>query len=246
MNIILCEDDEKQRIDILKNMDFIIKENHLEMSVYMSTDNPYDVLKIADESSEVKIYILDIDLNSDINGIELADRIRNRDQQSFIIFITSHSELAYLTFKYKVEAFGYIVKDSREELFSELNESLIRIQKRLDYGDESKKFFIIRDGRSVTKIEFKDILFFETTITKNKLKVNCINRCKEFYSKLKDVEECLDERFVKCHKSFIVNTDNIELVNKKEKLIYMNNGQTCYLSKTYTKDLLEKLKYEKL
>lgn len=245
MNIILCEDDEKQRIDILRNMDYIIKENHLEMSVYMSTDNPYDVLKIADESSEVKIYILDIDLNSDINGIELADKIRSRDLQSFIIFITSHSELAYLTFKYKVEAFDYIVKDTRGTLFKELNEALIKIQRKSSNVEENKKSFVIRGGRSITKIEFNDILFFETTTVKNKLKVNCINRCKEFYSKLKEVEECLDERFVKCHKSFIVNTDNIELVNKKEKLIYMKNGQTCYLSKTYTKDLLEKLEYNK-
>ncbi|GKU26071.1 LytR/AlgR family response regulator transcription factor [Clostridium folliculivorans] len=246
MNIILCEDDEKQRIDILRDIDCIIKENHLEMNVYMSTDNPYDVLKVADESLEVKLYVLDVDLNSDINGIELADKIRNKDPQSFLIFITSHSELAYLTFKYKVEAFDYIIKDSRENQFKELSEALIKIQKESLNGDENKKFFIIRDGRSVTKIEFKDILFFETTTIKNKLKVNCINRCKEFYSKLKDVEECLDERFIKCHKSFIVNIDNIELVNKREKLIYMKDGQTCYLSKTYTKELLEKLKYEKL
>ncbi|GFP78028.1 LytR/AlgR family response regulator transcription factor [Clostridium fungisolvens] len=245
MNIILCEDDEKQRIDILRNIDYIIKENNLEMSVYMSTDSPYDVLKIADESSEVKLYILDVELNSDIDGIELADKIRNKDPLSFLIFITSHSELAYLTFKYKVEAFDYIVKDSRGNLFKELNDALIKIQRRSSNGDENKKFFIIRDGRSITKIELEDILFFETTTIKNKLKVNCINRCKEFYSKLKDVEECLDERFIKCHKSFIVNTDNIELINKKEKLIYMKNGQTCYLSKTYTKELLEKLKYDK-
>ncbi|MBK1811692.1 response regulator transcription factor [Clostridium sp. YIM B02505] len=245
MNIILCEDDEKQRIDILRNIDYIIKENDLDMRVYMSTDNPYDVLKIVDESSEVKLYILDVDLNSDINGIELADKIRNKDLQSYLIFITSHSELAYLTFKYKVEAFDYIIKDSRDSLFKELNDALIKIEKRSNNGEEDKKFFIIKDGRSITKIEFKDILFFETTIIKNKLKVNCINRCKEFYSKLKDVEECLDERFIKCHKSFVVNIDNIELVNKKEKLIYMKNGQTCYLSKTYTKELLEKLKFDK-
>ncbi|GFZ34107.1 DNA-binding response regulator [Clostridium zeae] len=242
MNIILCEDDEKQRIDILRNIDYIIKENNLEMNIYMSTDSPHDVLKIADESSEVKLYILDVNLNSNINGIELADKIRNKDSQSYLIFITSHSELAYLTFKYKVEAFDYLVKDSRDNLFKDLKDALIKIQKRSLGGDENKKFFIIRDGKSITKIEFKDILFFETTAIKNKLKVNCINRCKEFYSKLKDVEECLDESFIKCHKSFIVNTDNIDLVNKKEKLIYMKNGQTCYLSKTYVKDLLEKIK----
>jgi two-component system response regulator AgrA len=242
MNIIVCEDSEKQRIDIVKHIDNIIRENYLNMKVYLSTENPYDVIKSIKDTPELSVYILDVDLKCNINGIELADKIRDKDPYSFIIFITSHSEMTHLTFKYKVEAFDYIIKNSREELHRGISDALLKINMRLGNSSLSDSFFTIEDGRSITKIDFRDILFFETTSIKSKIKVNCFNRSKEFYSKLKDIEQSLDERFIKCHKSFIVNIDNIQSINKKEKLIYMRNGQTCCLSKSYTKALLDKLK----
>ena len=75
MNIIVCEDSEKQRIDIVKHIDNMIKENYLNMKVYLSTENPYDVIKSVEDTPELSIYILDVDLKCNINGIELADKI---------------------------------------------------------------------------------------------------------------------------------------------------------------------------
>lgn len=46
-----------------------------------------------------------------MNGFELAQEIRKFDPRGFIIFITTHAELSYMTFTYKVEALDYIIKD---------------------------------------------------------------------------------------------------------------------------------------
>lgn len=53
---------------------------------------------------------LDIQLEADINGIKLASEIRKHDPVGNIIFVTSHSELTYLTFVYKVAAMDFILK----------------------------------------------------------------------------------------------------------------------------------------
>ena len=50
------------------------------------------------------IYFLDVDLKSDINGIKLGSKIREKDTRGFIIFTTTHLEMSYFAFKYKVEA----------------------------------------------------------------------------------------------------------------------------------------------
>ena len=53
----------------------------------------------------------DIQLEADINGIKLGSEIRKYDPIGNIIFVTSHSELTYLTFVYKVSAMDFIFKD---------------------------------------------------------------------------------------------------------------------------------------
>ena len=50
-------------------------------------------------------------IRSDINGIKLGSEIRKYDPIGNIIFVTSHSELTYLTFVYKVSAMDFIFKD---------------------------------------------------------------------------------------------------------------------------------------
>ena len=42
------------------------------------------------------IYFLDIDLNSDMNGMKLAQQIRLFAPRGFIVFITAHSGLSAL------------------------------------------------------------------------------------------------------------------------------------------------------
>ena len=55
-------------------------------------------------------------IRSDINGIKLGSEIRKYDPIGNIIFVTSHSELTYLTFVYKVSAMDFIFKDDPNQL----------------------------------------------------------------------------------------------------------------------------------
>ena len=49
-----------------------------------------------------------------MNGVALAQRIRQIQPCCFIVFITSHSEMSLRTFQYKAEALDFIVKDIAE------------------------------------------------------------------------------------------------------------------------------------
>jgi len=46
------------------------------------------------------------------------------------------------------------------------------------------------------------------------------------------MQEQLDTRFIRCHKSFIVNKDKIVAINKKEKTATMTNNTTCPISRS--------------
>ena len=48
----------------------------------------------------------------------------------------------------------------------------------------------------------------------------------------------MDQSFYRCHQSFVINLNNIGEVKKTERVVIMNNGETCYISTRYLKKLL--------
>ena len=54
---------------------------------------------------------------------------------------------------------------------------------------------------------------------------------------MKEVKNSLDERFIRCHTSFIVNKDKIKEIDKKNRIAYMINGEECLISTRGIKNL---------
>lgn len=62
----------------------------------------------------------------------------------------------------------------------------------------------------------------------------------EFYGKLNDVFATLaDDRFVRCHQSYIVNMEKVRLLDKANRLFVMLSGRTIEISKSHYKDVVE-------
>ena len=108
LNIFVCEDDTVQRKSIVQIIKNTVLIEELDMQLILDTPNPYELLETVKTSQNTGIYFLDIDLKCDMNGMKLAQQIRLYDPRCFIIFVTSHSELSYMTFQYRVEAMDFV------------------------------------------------------------------------------------------------------------------------------------------
>ncbi|WPC43940.1 LytTR family DNA-binding domain-containing protein [Clostridium sp. JS66] len=232
IKIYICEDIEEHRNRIRRIVKDIILEEELDMTIEIASPNPMEVLNKAKENDkDISLYFLDVGLNSDINGITLASKIREFDEKGFIVFVTTHGEMSYLTFTYKVEAMDYIIKDDYSNMAERIKQCILETKKRYLKSDEDDgEIFTIRKEDKVINVKYKDILFFETSDTIHKIILHAINRQVEFYGKMKDIEETLDERFIRFHRAYLVNKDNISEVDKKNRIIHMINGEICYSS----------------
>src|SRR5699024_8988427 len=220
LDIFICEDDEQQRKKITKYVENYIMIEELDMKVIVSTDNTDDIIDYLKANNVNGLYFLDVNLNHEKTGIALGADIRKYDSRGSIVFVTSHSELTYLTFLYKVEAMDYIIKDD-----------ITDIQKRvIDCIDTANERYMSEHN--------------ETTKKRNKINMHSENRQVEFYGKLKEIED-LDDRFYRCHNSFVVNTDNIESIDNKTRDITMTNGAVCFASSRNFRKLKKMLWDEK-
>ncbi len=130
LNIFVCEDDTIQRQTIVQIIQNTVLIEELDMQLVLDTKDPYVLLEKVRASHNTGIYFLDIDLGSNMNGLKLAQQIRLSDPRGFIIFITAHSELSFMTFQYRVEAMDFILKDNPAETKVKIRECLLNAIER--------------------------------------------------------------------------------------------------------------------
>jgi two-component system response regulator AgrA len=236
----VCEDNIKQREKFSKLVEDIIMIENFDMNLALSTEDPNKVLDYITNNKGTGLYFLDIDLKSTINGIQLAEKIREYDPRGFIVFITTHAEMSYLTFTYKVEAMDYIIKDNFGNIKERIHQCICNANKKYNSNrNEIQKNFIIKAEDKIINVEYNKIVYFETSTNIHKVILHADNRQVEFYAKMKDVEEKLDsDIFYRCHKSFIVNKNKIKEIDAKNRIAYMDNGEECLISTRLIKGLL--------
>lgn len=230
MNVAICEDNQKvlnQITDYIDKYTFI-EENSIK--IVLNTVNPYEILEFI-ENEPIDCVFLDIDLNSEINGLDLAKIIREKYPLVSIIFVTTHSEMLTLTFKYRVEALDFIIKDNINMLQMNVIEALrTAYEKYRKLGLQSSlSMFQMKNSGFIKNIKYEDILYFKVADAAHKVILITTNGYYEFYDSLNEIEKQY-EKFVRCHRSYIVNIDGIKEMNKKERLLIMKNDDKCPVS----------------
>ncbi len=238
LNIFVCEDHAAQRQMIVQTIQNAVMIEELDMLLALDTEDPYVLLEKVKTSENTGIYFLDIDLNCDMNGIKLAQQIRLLDPRGFIIFITAHSELSYMTFQYRVEAMDFVLKDNPVEAKVKIKECLLKAIElyRLQTNKAHRVYTVETGGRKIS-VDYDDILFFETSGHIHKVILHAKKRQIEFSATIKDIASTLSDDFVRCHRSFLINKNNIKEIDNKKRIIYFINGESCLMSTRMMKDL---------
>lgn len=232
LDIYICEDDMKQLVKFKNTIANAVMMEPYDMELSVTTANPHEVIEVMKQSNNTGIYFLDIDLKSDIDGFDLSEAIRRYDPRGFIIFITANADMFQLTFKYKCEAMDFIVKGSETNIDDRIRECLKEANIRfLGRDNKHKEVFIFKFGDTFSHEEFGNIVFFEINADNtHKVSMYSMQRAVDFRSSLKEVETGLDNRFIRCNNSCIINIDMIENINKRERLVTMKTGQKIDIS----------------
>jgi len=239
--VFICEDNEPQRLKITECIEKYIMIEDLNMEIVLSTHDPDILLSHLKRNSNVGLYFLDVDLRHNLNGIQLAEAIRKYDPRGFIVFITTHGEMLPMTFKYKVEAMDFIVKDDiggiESKIVACIKNAFSKFTARSTTLQANYVFKIAE--QKVISVPYDKILYIETSSqSPRKVILYTTESMFEYYGKLDDIQKQLDERFYRCHKSFIVNVQAVECIDKKEHVVYLKGGYKCFVATRRIKTLL--------
>lgn len=224
IEVYICEDDAKQLVSLTQLIENYIMIENLDMQVVQAEPTPGPLLTRLNNDQQ-RLYFLDIDLGDEMSGIELAQRIRSVAVDCKLVFVTTHAELALETLQHQLEPLAFILKDDPESLKAQviqaINLARTRWQKSRPQQQQSLTFKTADQLRSV---RVADILYFETAPAPHKLIVHLANAHFEIYSTVKQAVE-MHDNFYRCHKSIVVNCQQVRAVNRHTQLVTLTNEE---------------------
>ena len=214
----VCEDN-SLHINLVKGYidDFFNEFHNYEVLEFVSGED-----LLSNYPNNIDLLFLDIQMNG-LNGMDVARRIREFDNNVEIIFTTS--VLDYVCEGYEVNAYRYMLKPIEYNIFKNNMGKCIEniIKKKND-------FLTINDKSKLIKIKFDDILYIETS--KRQLIIHTINGHEIIKMSMRKLEKLLNKDFFRCHNSFIVNLEKINKIEggkidikafNKGKLVLVDN-----------------------
>ncbi len=154
LNFVLC-DDNKNILDKLSQMlENIFLQNDYNAKITYTCDNAADLFDYLNENN-IDVLFLDINLKNKLTGLDIAEQIRKKNKNIYIIFITGHLEYALVAYKYKT--FDYIPKPF-------VSERLELTISRLFEDIKSNVSNFIKVGNSQMLIRENDVLYIKKII----------------------------------------------------------------------------------
>ncbi|RHW45992.1 DNA-binding response regulator [Bombilactobacillus bombi] len=248
MDILICEDNIEQLYEIKRIIQNLQKISNLKLNLRIASTRAEDLVQVIHTRGYQPgaLFILDIGLDkSVINGFEIAQLIRKLDIWSAIVFVTTHSEMAYLTFTYKVAALDYILKDNLKNFQQKIIECVNLAYQRQKIACKeqtiAKKYLTFKVGSKLIRIFEDDFIYAETSPNKHRIIIHALNQQMEIYGSLDEVMT-MSNKILRCHNSYVINSDQLQLLDLNSMLLFLNHNCSCPVSRKYLSSIKKILK----
>ena len=229
-------------------INFIIEDINLKETIekiMMNYNLEYKINKYNDQKTKElnRIYILNYDTTNkaEINKL-LNIRINEDDWSSIIILISDNSNIKYRLVDNKLLILDVI--DKNKDIYNQLIEN---IKISLKILTETSNSICYTFKGILYNIPQKDIVYIESD-SKNKRSV-IKTETSEYYIPLtlSKIEKILDENFIKCSRSYIININKMREYNIKDNIIILNGNLKIYeISRQKKKEIINIMRKAKL
>lgn len=207
--LVICDDKQKCREFVREQLlkYFSVTGETFELTEYVSGD----AFLFHAKPGFYDIAFFDVEM-SGTNGIETARRMRALDKNVIIIFTTAHRESVFPSFT--AEPLSFLTKPLKPE---ELRDAVDRAVNKINSYRYRK--FTFEFNKTVNVISVRDIVYFESSGRKIDI-ISYSNERNSFYGKLNELQTDPSlEGFIRCHQSYLVNTDYIQEISNNSILL---------------------------
>ena len=180
------------------------------------------------QSREIVLIILDVELPT-TSGVEFLE---NYQPDAHVILVSSSEKYAVNGFQLNVD--DYLLKPVS---FSRFSQAIKKVMARME-GSKSKSlpFLFIKDRGVFNKVLIDEILYVQSA--SEYVSIHTKDKRVILYSSMDGILSKLNSRFMRIHRSSIVNLDKIDKIDGNTVDV---NGNQLFISKTYHDGLMQSL-----
>ena len=232
INFIVYDDEKNFRDNITTAINKVMMKNDVDYEIKEFEKYNQTFENIIEDDISSKIYLLDIEVEGSLSGIDIARKIRQKDWNSIIIMVTSHNELSYEALKAQIMLLDFISKF--DNCKTNLEEVINLAVKKVD----NKKVIVLAMNNTTYRIYLDDVNYIIKDTVDRKCIIHTTYNSVSVNKSLNEVMGMLDQRFFMSHRGCIVNLEKISSVNWTNSIIYFENGDSIdMLSRDKKKEL---------
>ena len=173
------------------------------------------------ETTHIDIYFLDIEM-PEMDGMQLAKKVREEVPDALIIFLISHDE--YALDGYRVQALRYLSKQTWKMY---LDEALTAAMAQLEKQETGR--LVVSHYGNLERISYRDIVYirhisrYSQIVTKNGRTIQDDRGIKKLF------ETIQDDRFLFIDRGAFINLDYIQRIENGQAV--MTNGDSLAISR---------------
>lgn len=225
LKLIICDDEPIICEIIQKMLDRFSNECEIALDVYTCASGE-ELLSMV--TPDVDILLLDIQMGN-LSGMKAARKIREKNADICIIFVTTMTQ--YALEGYKVHAFGFLKKPlTYAQLRLQMLDAVQMLKGRISES------ITLKSGNDTWRLNLDKLYYLE--IYGHDIRAVCTDRIISCYGSLSDFEQSLISKgFFRCHKSYLVNLRHIRQIGANQ--ITMTDQSLVPVSKYRRKEMLE-------
>ena len=210
----ICDDDTKHTQDIASKLEQYDVVHDANIS-YQAFDKPTELFHLYKTGERFDILFLDIEMEA-INGLTLAEKIKEMDRHAIIIFISFYP--SYMQASFRTHPFYYLVKPVSMENFTYVMDDVIH-----SINSDHRFMTILHTDTHEETINVKDIYFIEIADSRGTLN-DWADRLAEY-------------GFFLCRRNTLVNLAHIHYF--KNGTLVLDNGEQISLSRNKEREIKE-------
>jgi len=228
MNCILVDDDKLSR----KVLEEFIKKTE-GVNLKASFSDGVEAINYLKNEEDINLIFLDIEM-PEMNGIEFLNSLKNPPQ---VIIVSGKGKYAIDAFEYDVT--DYLLKPlSYPRFYKALDRATARFEKNKIHLVGKDEIFIKKNS-TLVRLKYDDILWVEAL--ENYVIFTTFKEKYTIHFTMKAIEQKLpSNKFTRVHRSFIVNTSSIEVIEDNAVIIRTDDGsKSIPIGKSYKEKLMK-------
>ncbi len=139
--------------------------------------------------------------------------------------------MAVLTFRYKVEAMDFIVKDEIKTLPDRICACIKNAENNYKTQlNSSNRLLSVKVDKTSLILDQDDIVAITTCEENHKIMIHTKNGVRQMAGSLKELNAILNSTFFQCSRSVIVNMKHLLKYSKEDAVLTMDNKETYNVS----------------